>query len=398
MDERARLEAIFRSAVAACHPARVVPPHLPERSAGRTIVLALGKAAVPMARVVEEAWCARVDGLAVTHEEGTSLSSIRVLAAGHPIPDRRSVEAAERMLALARSAVDGDLVLVLLSGGASSLAALPGEGLALEEKRRVTAELLRSGASIAEINCVRRHLSRFKGGRLAEAVPPARLVTLAISDVAGDRLEDIGSGPTAADPTTLEDARSVLARYAIAPPVDGWSETPKRVAGDCRIVARAADALDAAAEEARRLGYEPVLLGEAEGEARAVGAAHAKLALNLLREDRRVALISGGELTVTVRGPGNGGCNHEYALAAAIALRGARGIHLLAADTDGLDGTSGAAGAFVSPDTLRRGADAERALDSNDSATFFGALGDQLVTGATGTNVSDLRLILVDRN
>jgi hydroxypyruvate reductase len=389
---RADLERIWRAGVEACLPSRVLPPHLPEPPRGRTIVLALGKAAGGMAEALEAHWPSPLEGLAlVPHGTGARLRQIALIHAAHPVPDEASVEAGGRLLALAAEAGPDDLVLVLLSGGASSLACLPGEGLTLAEKQRLTHALLRSGAPIADVNCVRRHLSRIKGGRLAAAAAPARLVTLAISDVAGDRPQDIGSGPTVADSSTVADAREVLRRYGLAAPASGWSETPKRVAGEFRIVAGNDRALAAAAEEARSLGYEPLLLGSCEGEAREVGRVHAALAL---RRQGRTALISGGELTVTVAGRGSGGPNREYALGAAIALVGS-GVIGLAADTDGLDGSAGAAGAFFNGSTLARSSrNAEAALSDNDSGSFFATLGDAFVAGPTGTNVNDLRVIL----
>ena len=387
--ERQDLEAIWRAGVAACAPDRVVPPHLPEPPKGRTIVVALGKAAVPMARAVEERWQGPLEGLAVTrHGETAKLATIEVVGAGHPLPDAASETAAERLLQLGEGAGADDLVMVLLSGGASALACLPGEDLALDEKRRLGEALLHSGADIDQINCVRRHLSRIKGGRLALAAAPARLVTLAVSDVMSDRPEDIGSGPTAADPTTLDEARAVLRNLGIAPPTAGWSESAKAVPGDYRIVARGADALAAAAAEAQRRGWR-VRSFECSGEARQVGAEHGHLARTLARGE---ALITGGELTVTVTGSGRGGPNQEYALAAAIALAGADGICGLAADTDGIDGSGDAAGAFFDGSTAGPGAEA--ALEANDSNTFLDRRGALFRPGPTGTNVNDLRIIL----
>lgn len=377
---KAHLTRMFQAGIDACHPRRVLPAHLPPAPASRLVVLALGKAAGEMAAVAEAHYGAKARGVAIVpHGATAGLRSIELLHAGHPVPDEASVAAAERLLALSA----GGFVLVLLSGGASALACLPGEGLKLAEKQALTAALLRSGAPVGEVNCVRRHLSRIKGGRL-----PAHL-TLAISDVTGGRPEDIGSGPTVADPTTVEQARAILDRYRIPAPNAGWSETAKAVPGEYRIVARAADALDAAAGEARRLGYRPVLLGECTGDARVTGREHAEAALRLRP---RSALISGGELTVTVTGPGRGGPNLEYALGARIGLAGRSGIAGLAADTDGLDGNSGAAGAFFDGS----GADgAAEALAANHSAAWFAARSDLFVTGPTGTNVSDLRIILV---
>jgi glycerate 2-kinase len=387
---REHLEAIWWAGVDACHPERVVPPHLPDPPPGRTILLAVGKAAVPMATAVERRWPGPFSGLAVAPRGAPgSLDRVELIHAEHPVPSSGSLAAARRLLDLAEEAGEDDLVLVLLSGGASSLACLPGEGLELQEKARLTEALLRSGASIGEINCVRRHLSRFKGGRLALAAAPARVATLAISDVFGDAPEDIGSGPTVADPTPLEQAKAILGRYSITSPEAGWSETPKQVPGTFRIVARGADALAAAGAQAERLAYRSRLL-ECEGEARDVGREHAAMAL---AAPPGTALVSGGELTVTVRGKGIGGPNQEYALAAALALRGRRDIAGLAADTDGIDGTTSAAGAFFGGGGDMDGAGA--AIEDNDCGTWFERRNGLFVTGPTGTNVSDLRVILV---
>lgn len=385
---REHLEAIWRAGVAACLPERVVPAHLPEPPAGRTWLLALGKAAIPMARAVETRWPGRLDGLAVApHGSRGGLERIEVSTAAHPVPDEASVAAAERLLGLARAAGPDDLVLVLLSGGASALACLPGEGLGLARKQDITGALLRSGAAIGEVNCVRRHLSRFKGGRLALTAAPARLATLAISDVLGDAPADIGSGPTAADPSTAAEAKAILDRLGIPDPGAGWSETAKAVEGQFRIVASGRDALEAAAREAAALGYASRIL-ECEGEAREAGRAHAELALAAAPG---TAIISGGELTVTVRGPGRGGPNQEYALAAALRLAGRPGISGLAADSDGIDGNGEAAGAFFGGEVWRGG---EAALEANDSGSFLRERGGLFVTGPTGTNVNDLRIIL----
>jgi glycerate 2-kinase len=385
---RAHLEAMFRAAVDACHPARVLPPHLPDAPAGRTICLALGKAAAAMTRVVEKRWDGPLGGLALApHGTQGAPGRIAFATAGHPLPDEAGVAAARRMLALAAEAGADDLVLVLLSGGASALACAPGEGLELDEKRRLTEALLCCGAPVEELNCVRRHLSRIKGGRLAAAAEPARVVTLAISDVVGDDPAAIGSGPTVADLTTIADARAILARHGIAAPARGWSESAKAVTGEYRIVARNADALEAAAAEARRLGYAPLILGEATGEARDVARAHAARALD---SASNTALISGGELTVTVTGTGRGGPNQEYALA----LAGCGGIYGLAADTDGIDGLGHAAGGFFGG---LNDAGGDVALAANDSAAWLAARDALFITGPTGTNVNDLRIILRHR-
>jgi glycerate 2-kinase len=370
---RDHLVRMFHAGIGACHPDTALPRHLPAETP--RVVLAIGKAAGAMARVAEARYPG-ISGLAVVpHGWDAALERIELLHAGHPLPDEGSVAAAERLLA--RAGTGG--ALVLLSGGASALACLPGAGLTLAGNQAITAALLKAGAPIGEINCVRRHLSRIKGGRL-----PAAL-TLAISDVVGDRPEDIGSGPTVADPTTVADARAILDRYGLDAPL---TETAKRVPGEFRLVASAADLLAAATAEAARLGYRPVLLGQCTGEARDLGRAHAEAARALAPGS---ALISGGELTVTVTGAGKGGPNLEYALGASAALADRPDIKGLAADSDGLDGTSGAAGAFFS------GADAAgaAALAQNDSAAWFAAQDGLFAPGPTGTNVNDLRIILV---
>ena len=392
---KAQLERIFRTGVAACQPAAVLPPHLPPPPPGRTILLAFGKAAGSIALAAEQHYGDGLEGAAVVpHGVRAELQRVAVIHAGHPLPDSASVEAAERLLALAASARAGDRVLVLLSGGASSLACLPGEGLPLAAIQALTVDLLRSGAGISDINCVRRHLSRIKGGRLAQAVAgDAELLTLAISDVEGDRPTDIGSGPTVADPTTIDDAKDALRRLGIAAPALGWSESPKAVAGEFRIVADARAALEAAAEEAERLGFKVERLGEAYGAAAETGRRHAGRALTALPG---TALISGGELGARVVGGGRGGRNQDYALAAAIAIAGRGDIGGLAADSDGIDGNGIAAGAFFDGTSLARSdRDPAEAQATSDSGGFFAALCDHFVTGPTGTNVNDLRILLV---
>jgi len=375
---RTDLGQIWSAGVAACHPARVLPPHLPPAPEGRVILLGVGKAAGEMAAVAEAHFGGKACGIAVVpHGFEAKLERIALLHAGHPIPDSASVAAAEALLARAAEARPGDLVLALLSGGASALACLPSEGLSLAEKQALTDTMLRSGAPVHEINCVRRHLSRIKGGRLAADL------TLAICDVTGGRPEDIGSGPTVDDPTTVADAKAILERYGLDAPL---VETPKSAPGAFRIVASAADALAAAAAEAKSLGYRPIVLGECAGEAREVGREHAERALALPPGS---ALISGGELIVTVLGDGRGGPNLEYALAAGMEISGRPDIAGLAADSDRLDGTSGAAGAYFG---FAPAAGAAAALAANDSAS----VADLFVTGPTGTNVSDLRIILVN--
>ena len=428
MDPAARdlLESLFRSAVGAAHPAGLLPPNLPEPPPrGRLIILAAGKAAGSMTEVAERHYLAqlpqlRLAGIAVTrHGYGRPTRHIPVIEAGHPVPDAAGISATKRVLALADAADDDDLVLVLLSGGASANWIAPASGLTLEEKQAVTRALLRSGAAIGEINAVRKHLSRIKGGRLAQRAYPAKVVTLAISDVPGDDPAVIGSGPTVSDPTTLADAREIVRRHRLEIPEsatralnDPANETPKPgdnvfAASDYRIVARPADALRAAAERAAAAGYECVMLGDRlQGEAREVAAAHARLALELGAEHRRAAVLSGGELTVTLRGHGRGGPNQEYALALAIHLDGASGIAALAADTDGTDGGGGRAddpaGAFIDATTLARaraaGLDPAAFLADNDSTGFFNGIGDLFGPGPTFTNVTDFRAIIVDRH
>jgi hydroxypyruvate reductase len=424
MTAEALLQRLFRTAIAAAHPSSCLPPHLPpEPKSGRLILLAAGKAAGSMAEVAEAAYAdlmpGRLTGIAVARQGyGRPTRFIPMIEAGHPIPDAAGLAAAERALGLAEGATDGDLVLVLLSGGASANWIAPVEGLSLADKQAVTRALLRSGASIAEINTVRKHLSRIKGGRLARLAQPARLVTLAISDVPGDDPAVIGSGPTVPDPSTLAEARAVVARYRLDLPAavthalaDAANESPKAgdpafVRSEFKLIARPADALRAAEQAARAAGYECLMLGDrVEGEARAVAADHAAQALALQRQGRRAVILSGGELTVTIRGGGRGGPNQEYALALAMALDGAPGIAALAGDTDGTDGGTGAAddpaGAWIDPSTLRRaaalGLDPAHFLADNDSTGFFARLGDLVETGPTWTNVNDFRAIVVDR-
>lgn len=423
-DHRAILLSIYESAVAAAQPARCLPQHFPPAPRdGRLIALACGKAAAAMAQAAETHYAEAIEagrfiGLAVTRKGyGLPLATFELMEAAHPVPDATSAEAADRALRLAADAREGDLVLALISGGASALWAAPLPGISLAEKQELTRSLLRAGAPISDINCVRKHLSRIKGGRLARAAWPATVMTLAISDVPGDAPDTIGSGPTVADRTSLAEARAVLVRYGLSPAPaivvalgEPANETPKPgdpAFADARFVLAAApkDALDAAAKAAADHGYEPVVLGDAlEGEARQVAAEHARLALDARGRGRRVAILSGGELTVTISGAGRGGPNQEYALALALALGGGPGIFALAADTDGSDGGGGSprdpAGAVIGPDTLARAIAAKLdpgySLAENDSTGFFEVLDDLIVTGPSFTNVNDLRVILVD--
>jgi glycerate 2-kinase len=422
---RAFLEELYRIAVAAAHPSTCLVPHLPKPPAGRLIVLAAGKAGGAMAEVAEAHYldgagfpASRLAGVAVArHGYGRPTRVIARIDAGHPVPDDASLAGAERALALAESAAAADLVLVLVSGGASANWVAPVPGVTLAEKQAINRALLKSGAGIADINTVRKHLSRIKGGRLARAAFPGQVVTLAISDVPGDDPAVIGSGPTVPDPTTLADARAVIGRFSLAAPpqvtralADAANESPKP--GDpafshasFALVARPADAFRAAQTAVRESGYECVFLGaDVEGEAREVAAAHAKVARDLQAQGRRAVVLSGGELTVTIAGRGRGGPNQEYALALAIALQGAPGIAAIAGDTDGTDGGGGSpddpAGAFIDGTSLARarelGLDPAAFLAENDSTGFFERLCDLLNPGPTYTNVNDFRAILVD--
>jgi glycerate 2-kinase len=404
------LRHLLDAALDAADPAKTLPPFLPPPPRGRTIVIGAGKAAAKMARVVEDHWPGPLTGLVVTrYGHGMACRSIEVVEAAHPVPDAAGQAAALRILAMVKGLGAEDLVICLLSGGASALLALPAPGLTLEHKQAVTRELLRSGATISEINCVRKHLSAIKGGRLAAAAFPARIASLAISDVPGDDPAVVGSGPTVADPTTFADARRILTKYALSPPPAvathlhrATDETPKpgdpRLAQTSyRLIATPRDALDAAAQAARAAGASPIILGDAiEGEARIVAAQQAVLAREAVPG---TVLISGGETTVTVRGKGRGGRNTEFLLALALALGGAPGIYALAADTDGTDGTEDNAGAFIGPDTLARlrfkGLDPAALLANNNAWSAFAALDDLLVTGPTFTNVNDFRAILI---
>ncbi len=416
-DPRAFLRELFDAAVARADPARVVADFLPDPPRGRAVVIGAGKASAAMAQAVERAWKHAIEGLVVTrYGHAVPCERIEVIEAGHPEPDAAGREASRRILELVQGLGEDDLVLCLISGGGSALLVDPADGLTLEDKLAVTRSLLKSGATIHEMNAVRKHLSGIKGGRLAARAAPARVVTLAISDVPGDDPSVIASGPTVPDTSTRADAKEVLERFRIDVPerVAAWlespaSETPKP--GDARLsraefrmVATGQDALEAAAEVARRVGIKPLILSDRiEGEAREVGKIHAAIAQQAARHGQPAAppcvLLSGGETTVTVRGEGRGGRNAEFLLGLAIALGGAPGIYALACDTDGIDGTGENAGALVTPDTLKRaggkGMDPSRLLAENDAGGFFERLGDLVVTGPTRTNVNDFRAILV---
>jgi hydroxypyruvate reductase len=402
---------MFDAAVAAADPARCVPLRLPEPPRGRTYVVAIGKGAAAMAKTVEDRWSGPLTGIAITrYGHGLPCRRIEVVEAGHPVPDEAGLAAAQRVLEAAAALGADDLLLALVSGGGSALLALPAPGVTLADKQALTRKLLSSGATIGEINCLRKHLSAVKGGRLAAAAAPARVVALVISDVPGDDPATIASGPTVPDPTTLEAARAIVAKYRIDVPAaiaralaDPANETPKPGPPvDVRIVAQARDSLAAAADVAHAAGYAAVVLGDdLEGEARALAAEHAKLA----SRPGPVVLISGGETTVTLgqaggEAVGRGGRNSEYLLALAIALAGRPGVHAIACDTDGIDGSEDNAGAIIGPETLARakvaGLDPQACLDLHDAYGFFATLGDLVVTGPTRTNVNDFRAVLIE--
>jgi hydroxypyruvate reductase len=407
---------MFEAAVAAADPGHCLPAWLPPPPRGRTVVIGAGKAAASMAAAVEDHWFGALSGLVITrYGHAAQTRQVEVIEAAHPVPDVEGVRATARLLACLQGLSADDLVLCLLSGGGSALLTAPPPGVSLDDKRFVVRALLRSGAPISQINCVRKHLSLVKGGRLRQAAGPARFVTLAISDVPGDDPAIIASGPTVADTTTSADAQAILLRYGVDAPssVRAWladpaSESPVLASADprdYRLIAAPGLSLDAAAEVARRSGYQPVILGDAiEGEARDVARAHAALARclssGLEPGAQPYVLISGGETTVTVVGAGRGGRNTEYLLALGAALDGAPGIHALAADTDGVDGVEDNAGAILDPGSLARGEQAgmgaEAHLANNDAYGFFAAIGGLVFTGPTRTNVNDFRAIIVE--
>jgi len=414
----ALLRQMFDAAVATVDPLAIIACYLPLPPKGRTIVIGAGKASARMAEGVERHWHGPIGGLVVTrYGHGAATRHVEVIEAGHPVPDEAGHRAATRMLELVRGLTADDLVLCLISGGGSALLSLPAHGVSVDEKRAVHRALLNCGAPIDEINCVRKHLSAIKGGRLALACHPARVVTLVVSDVPGDDPSVVASGPTLADASTAADALRILQKYAIAMPpsvrallADAGAETPKpgdpRLAGnEAVVIATAQQALQAAADVARRAGYAPLILSNSmEGEAREVAIVHAGIARQVLLHGQPLpapcVILSGGETSVTVRGHGRGGRNAEFLLALAIALKGAARVHAIACDTDGIDGTEDNAGALLGPDTLARaaalGLDPAALLADNDGYGFFAALGDLLVTGPTRTNVNDFRAILID--
>jgi glycerate 2-kinase len=416
------LTALFKAALAAADPCQLLERRIPAPVRGRTVLVGAGKASAAMARAFETAWSGPLEGLVLTrYGHAVPCHQVEIVEAGHPVPDLAGERAARRILALARGLGPHDQLVFLASGGGSALLSLPAPGLTLDDKQAVTRALLRSGATITEINTVRKHLSAIKGGRLAAAAAPARIVTLAISDVPGDDPTVIASGPSVPDPTTFADARAVLAKYRIVEPTavvahlaGEVEETPKpsdpifdRAKFD--LVASPQGSLQSAAAVAMRRGIVPIVISDRiEGEARQVGIVHAGIALQIRARKFRVGdrlisppavLLSSGETTVTVTGKGRGGRNVEFLLALAVALDGANGISALACDTDGIDGTEDNAGAIIYPDSLgraaARGISAHAALAKNDGYGFFAALGDLVMTGPTLTNVNDFRAVLI---
>jgi hydroxypyruvate reductase len=417
------LRRMFAAAIASAQPDRCVPAHLPTRAElgrGRLVVIGAGKASAAMARAVERHWDGPLSGLVVTrYGYRVPCERIEIVEAAHPVPDAAGLVAAERMLARVRGLQPEDIVLCLISGGGSSLLPLPLPGITLADKQAVNRALLASGATISEMNCVRRHLSGIKGGRLAAACHPARVITLLLSDVPGDRPLDIASGPTVADPTTCADALALLRRHGIALPGSAMAllesgegesvkpDDPRLARAETRMIATPQMALEAAADVARAAGYAAHILGDAlEGEARDVGKVLGAVALQVANRGQPFAspcvLLSGGETTVTVRGSGRGGRNVEFLLSLGLALQGHPRIHALAGDTDGVDGLDDIAGAVLGPDTLARawsqGLRPQDMLANNDGHGFFEALGDSVVTGPTLTNVNDFRAIVIDGN
>lgn len=418
IDRRQTLMDMFGAAVGAASPAVCLPPNLPARPAGKVIVVGAGKAAAAMAAAVEASMPPPLDGLVVTrYGHGVRCSHIEVVEAGHPVPDAAGVAAAARILAKVKNLSADDLVLALISGGGSSLLAMPAAGISLEDKQDLNRALLKSGARIDEMNCVRKHLSAIKGGRLVGAAAPARVVSLIISDVPGDDLSGIASGPTVPDLTTRAQAAAILKKYKIDVPAsvlarlgDPDSETPKpgeSCFANARslLIATPQVSLEAAAAVAQAAGFAPVILGTAiEGEARDVALVHAGIVKQIQAFGQPAklpcAVISGGETTVTIRGNGRGGRNAEFLLSLAMGLDSSPGVCAIACDTDGIDGSEDNAGAIIDAETLRRAVDlnmdAVEYLQRNDAYTYFQRLGDLVVTGPTLTNVNDFRAVLIE--
>ena len=408
------MKAMFNAAVEAALPKHTLPQFIPSHPKGRTIVVGAGKGSAAMAQVFEQHFKGNYEGLIVTrYGHGVKCDRIEIVEAAHPVPDDAGTKAAARMLQMMQGLTEDDLVVALISGGGSALLSLPVDDVSVEDKRAVNRALLKSGAPIDEMNCVRKHLSKIKGGRLAAAAYPAKVISLVISDVPGDDLAAVASGPTVPDPTTFAEARAIMEKYAIEVPAsvtkhlaEAKDETPKQLANiQAHCIASPQKSLEAAASIAAAAGYAPIILGDAiEGEARDVGIVMAGIALQARRFGQPIkppcAIISGGETTVTVKGTGVGGRNVEYILSLALKLNGAENIHALAGDTDGIDGAREVAGAIITPSTLSRaralGIDPWASLNNNDGHSFFESLGDQVITGPTLTNVNDFRVILVD--
>ena len=410
------LRELFASAIDAAHPRQVLADYLPEDRSGRVIVIGAGKAAAAMAEVIEQEWQGEVSGLVVTrYEHGANCKKIEVVEAAHPVPDDAGERVARRVLELVSNLSESDRVIFLLSGGGSSLLALPAEGISLKDKQAVNKALLKSGASIGEMNCVRKHLSAIKGGRLAKASWPASVYTYAISDVPGDEATVIASGPTVADPTTSAEALAILARYSIEIPADvrSWLQNPASetvkpgdpclVRSHFQLIARPQQSLDAAAAKARAAGLPTLILGDLEGESREVAKVHAGIAKQVRLHGQPIkapcVILSGGETTVTVRGNGRGGRNAEFLLSLTDSLKGLPGVYALAGDTDGIDGSEDNAGAIMTPDSYARahdlGLSSSDELDNNNGYGYFAALDQLIVTGPTRTNVNDFRAILI---
>ncbi len=414
------MRAMFDAAVAAAAPALCVPKFLPKPPKGRTIVIGAGKASAAMAQAFEKHWHGKIEGLVVTrYGHAVPCRHIEIVEAAHPVPDDAGTKAAVRMLQMVNDLTADDLVIALISGGGSSLLALPADGITVEEKRAANRALLQSGAPIQDMNCVRKHLSNIKGGQLAAATYPARTVSLIISDVPGDDLASVASGPTVPDPTTFAEARDIIARYSIKVPQSVTAhlqkaehETPKPgdpllARAEAHLIASPQRSLEAAAAVAKKAGFTPIILGDAiEGESRDLGTVMAGIAQQVRKfaqpTPEPCAIISGGETTVTLKDgtqPGKGGRNAEFLLSLAIKLNGARNIVALAADTDGIDGACDVAGAIADETTLQRarniGSDPKDFLQRHDAHTFFEKTGDQIITGPTLTNVNDFRAILI---
>lgn len=412
-DPKAILRSLFEAAVEAANPQAAVARNLPVPPKGRTVVIGAGKAAVPMAKAVEENWNGPLEGFVIApHGYSHDLKRLGLVHGRHPVPDETSFAAAEKALALAGTLGPDDLLIALISGGASALMSKPVPGISITDKFALVKALLKCGANIAELNCVRKQISAVKGGRLARAAGQARIHTLALSDVPGDDPAIIGSGPTVPDPTRKKDARAILARYGVAvpPSITAWLESPDEdrtilsPETETRVIVSPSESFRAVRQKAEAMGLNVLYLGDRiEGEAREVAKVHAAIALEIADHDQPVKkpclLLSGGETGVTVRGKGRGGRNVEFLLGLAVALGGDKRITALAADTDGIDGMEPIAGAMIDPTSLDRaramGLDPMAYLENNDAHSLFERLGDQVITGPTHTNVNDFRAILI---